>query len=180
MLPVRSDVHAECRVGTMSARMLRACTVMAAALAGVLAVPGGAGAAQPARTPVVLFPAFHFTKLRVTVRGQTAAPGCPRSGSFQDWFADPHPSKRFSQVCRDQLLTLRYARRSHLPMRDRFSNQRGVRVRIIDYGRTGSAPFYQPMYRALEAAGWVRDRNIVVAGYDARLTPDMGGFLGRT
>jgi hypothetical protein len=29
-------------------------------------------------TPVVLFPAFHFTKLEVTVRDQTAVPGCPR------------------------------------------------------------------------------------------------------
>jgi lysophospholipase-3 len=36
------------------------------------------------------------------------------------------------------------------------------------------------MYRALEAAGYVRDLNIRVAGYDSRLTPDQGGFLQRT
>jgi len=36
------------------------------------------------------------------------------------------------------------------------------------------------MYQALEAAGYVRDRNIRVAGYDARLAPDQGGFLQRT
>jgi lecithin-cholesterol acyltransferase len=53
-------------------------------------------------------------------------------------------------------------------------------VRILDYGRTASAPFYEPLYRALEAAGYVRDKDIRVAGYDARLTPDMGGFLRRT
>ena len=36
------------------------------------------------------------------------------------------------------------------------------------------------MYEALEQAGHVRDRSIRVAGYDARLTPDMDGFLGRS
>ena len=42
----------------------------------------GSGAVRPrgdgARTPVVLFPAFHLTKLLVTVRNQTVAPECPR------------------------------------------------------------------------------------------------------
>ena len=65
-------------------------------------------------------------------------------------------------------------------MRQRFSNQRGVTVRILDYGRTASAPFYETLYQALVAAGYVRDQDIRVAGYDARLTPDMGGFLRRT
>ncbi len=51
---------------------------------------------------------------------------------------------------------------------------------IADYGKTASAPFYEPMYEALEAAGYTRDQDIRVAGYDARLTPDMGGFLQRT
>jgi lysophospholipase-3 len=36
------------------------------------------------------------------------------------------------------------------------------------------------MYEALEAAGYTRDRDIRVAGYDARLTPDMRDFLHRT
>jgi lysophospholipase-3 len=35
------------------------------------------------------------------------------------------------------------------------------------------------MYQALEAAGYVRDKNIRVAGYDSRLTPDMRGFVER-
>jgi lysophospholipase-3 len=65
-------------------------------------------------------------------------------------------------------------------MPQRFSNQRGVTVRIIDYGKTASAPFYRPLYTALEKAGYTADKNIRVAGYDARLTPDMGGFLART
>ena len=147
-------------------------------LAGAL-LPGTAAAAAH-RTPVVLFPAFHFTKLLVTVHDQDAAPGCPRSGTFQDWFLNDHPSTRFSQVCEDKLLTLRYARRSHRPMAQRFSNQRGVSVRILGYGTTESAPFYEPLYQALEAAGYTRNRNIRVAGYDSRLTPDMGGFLRRT
>ena len=55
------------------------------------------GPLAKAVTPVVLFPAFHFTKLEVTVHNQTVAPGCPRSGAFQDWYQNPHPSKAFSQ-----------------------------------------------------------------------------------
>ena len=149
-----------------------------AVLAGAL-LPGTATAAAH-RTPVVLFPAFHFTKLLVTVHDQDAAPGCPRSGTFQDWFLNDHPSTRFSQVCEDKLLTLRYARHSHKAWPKRFSNQRGVSVRILHYGKTESAPFYDPLYTALEAAGYTRDKNIRVAGYDSRLTPDMHGFLWRT
>jgi len=37
-------------------------------------------------TPIVLFPAFHFTKLAVTVHNQRVDPACPRSGTFEDWF----------------------------------------------------------------------------------------------
>ncbi len=62
----------------------------------------------------------------------------------------------------------------------RFSDQRGVKVKIADYGLTSSAPSYEPMYQALEAAGYTRDRDIRVAGYDARMTPDMAGFLQRS
>ena len=156
-----------------------------ACLAVAVLFPASAAASDssPAhthRTPVVLFPAFHFTKLLVTVRDQVVAPGCPRSGTFQDWFLNDHPSSRFSQVCEDKLLTLRYDRDGHEPMARRFSNQRGVSVRVLDYGKTQSAPFYEPMYEALEAAGYVRNKDIRVAGYDARLTPDMDGFVQRT
>ena len=138
--------------------------VLAALAAATAAVASSAAAPPRGVTPVVLFPAFHFTKLLVTVHNQTAAPGCPRSGSFQDWFENPHPSKAFSQVCRDELLTLRYNPNPRLPMPRRFSNQRGVTVRIIDYGHTASAPFYGPMYRALEAAGYTVNKNVRVAG----------------
>jgi lecithin-cholesterol acyltransferase len=156
---------------------------MLVALAVLTGRVSSSSSAAPAQsrglTPVVLFPAFHFTKLEVVVRDQTAAPGCPRSGSFQDWYQNPRPSTAFSQVCRDELMTLRYDRNPRLPMPKRFSNQRGVAVKIIDYGQTASAPFYRPLYRALEAAGYTADKNIRVAGYDARLTPDLGGFLPR-
>jgi lecithin-cholesterol acyltransferase len=160
-------------------RGLRLTMAAAVALLAGMLLPGSAAAAAH-RTPVVLFPAFHFTKLLVTVHDQDAAPGCPHSGTFQDWFLNDHPSSRFSQVCEDTLLTLRYAGRSHRPFAQRFSNQRGVSVRILQYGKTASAPFYEPLYTALEAAGYTRDRDIRVAGYDSRLTPDMGGFLWRT
>jgi lecithin-cholesterol acyltransferase len=163
--------------------MRRTLGLLATVAATLLIAPAAgtaAGTAHGGLTPVVLFPAFHFTKLEVTVHDQTAFPGCPRSGSFQDWFMNPDQGTTFSQICRDELLTLRYDRRSHAPMRLRFSNQRGVSVHIIDYGSPASAPFYDPLYHALEAAGYVAGKSIRVAGYDARLTPDMGGFLRRT
>ena len=142
----------------------------------------GTAAAKPAGpgvTPIVLFPAWHFTRLTVTVKHQTTDPNCPRSGTFEDLvFEDPGPA--FSQVCRDELMTLRYDHHSHKPMRLRFHEQGGVTVSIPDYGRTASAPSYEPMYQALEAAGYTRDKDIRVAGYDARLTPDMDGFLQRS
>jgi lysophospholipase-3 len=131
-------------------------------------------------TPIVLFPAWHFTRLTFTVKHQRTDPGCPDSGTFEDLvFEDPGPA--FSQVCRDELMTLRYdASKSHQPIRLRFSEQPGVTVSIPDYGMTESAPFYEDMFHALEAAGYTRNVNIRVAGYDARLTPDMAGFLRRS
>jgi lysophospholipase-3 len=156
------------------------------AVVAVLAfVPAGAGASGPPHgrgdggvTPIVLFPAFHLTRLVVVVHNQRVDGDCPRSGSFEDWFGNPSPSTTFSQVCRDELMTLRYRPQGAWPQR--FQDQAGVSVSVEDYGRTASAPFYEPLYAALEAAGYGRDRDIRVAGYDARLTPDIGGFLERT
>jgi lecithin-cholesterol acyltransferase len=144
----------------------------------LLLAPSTAAADRARLTPIVLFPAYHLTRLRVDVHHQTVAPACPRDGTFEYWFQNPQHSA-FSQTCQDQLLTLRYDDDSHRPIADRFSDQPGVRVTIPDFGRTASAPFYEPMYQRLEAAGYVRNRNIVVAGYDARLTPDIGHFFQR-
>ena len=158
--------------------------VLLGLLIAAILLPGTAAAqAQAApgagRTPLVLFPAYHLTKLKVTVHNQVVAPDCPRSGSFEYWFQNDHPSAAFSQTCQDQLLTLRYDPNPKRPVPARFSEQRGVDVRIIDFGRTTSAPFYEPMYRALESVGYQRNKDIRVAGYDARLTPDLDGFLQR-
>ncbi|QRP47745.1 hypothetical protein [Amycolatopsis sp. FDAARGOS 1241] len=157
------------------------CVVISFALAvlGVVAVAPAATAA-PGRIPVVLFPAFRLTKLQVTVHGQATHPACPRSGSFVDYYGNDHPSTAFSQVCQDELLTLRYSGDPFVPMTERFSEQPGVDVRVLDYGKTTSAPFYEPLYRTLDAHGYQRDRDIRVAGYDARRTPDLGGFVERT
>ncbi|HYO14776.1 MAG TPA: hypothetical protein VE685_16410 [Thermoanaerobaculia bacterium] len=130
------------------------------------------------RTPVVVFPAFHFTRLEVTVN-QTAFPECPQTGTFEDWFLNDQPDL-FSQICKDRLLTLVYDADPSKPMPERFSEQPGVTVAIKDFGKTESAPFYEDLYVALEGAGYVRNQNIRVAGYDSRLTPDMDGFLART
>jgi lysophospholipase-3 len=154
---------------------------LAVTLAFVLAA--SAGASKPrkshdALTPIVLFPAYHFTRLLVTVHDQRVDPACPRSGSFEDFFPNLAPSTTFSQVCRDELTTLSY--RPHGAWRERFRDPKGVRVSIEDYGSVASSPFYEPMYEALQAAGYTLDRNVRVAGYDARLTPDLDNFLERT
>jgi lysophospholipase-3 len=159
--------------------MRRVLLAAALALAAVFTLPAPAFAARSRLTPIVLFPAFHLTRLQVTVHHQVTDRACPRSGTFIDSYLEP-PSATFSPVCQDELLTLRYDLGSHKPMPLRFHEQPGVTVRVADYGSTTSAPLYEPMYQALEAAGYTRDRNIRVAGYDARLTPDQGGFLDRT
>jgi lecithin-cholesterol acyltransferase len=159
--------------------MRRVLLAAALALAAVFALPAPAFAARARLTPIVLFPAFHLTRLQVTVHHQVTDPACPRSGTFVDSYLEP-PSATFSPVCEDELLTLRYDLGSRKPMPLRFHEQPGVTVRIADYGSTRSAPLYEPMFQALEAAGYTRDRDIRVAGYDARLTPDQGGFLDRS
>jgi lysophospholipase-3 len=132
------------------------------------------GAAGPA--PVVLFPAYNFTTIEARIDGQTTDPACPATGVFRmrAFAADP---STFSLVCQDELLTLRAGRS---PGARRFREQPGVTVTIPDFGSTRSAPFYEPMYTALEAAGYHRDVDIRVAGYDFRKTPDLDGFLART
>lgn len=166
----------------MSRPLFRALVALKLSLVAVLGLTVGAAPAEasPARTPIVLFPAFHFTRLLVKWRDQQVDSSCPVSGSFEDWYSNPVPNKAVSQVCRDKLMTLRYDGDPKLPMPDRFSNQHGVTVTIREYGRTSSAPMYEQMYATLEQAGWKRDKSIRVAGYDSRLTPDMGGFLART
>jgi lecithin-cholesterol acyltransferase len=159
-------------------------TLVGLAAAAALFLPSTANAAvagphASARVPVVMFPAYFFTTLRVTVHQQNVDPNCPRSGSFRVFFLNDEPSG-FSKVCEQELLTLRYRANVAKPMPLRFTDQRGVDITIENYGKTESAPFYEPMYEALEGAGYVRDRNIRVAGYDSRLTPDMRNFLNRT
>ncbi len=161
-----------------------ACLAAAVAALG-LALAAGAGArsmaprdASEGLTPIVLFPAYHFTRLSVAVHDQRVDPACPSSGSFEDYFPNPAPSTTFSQVCKDELMTLSY--RPSGAWQTRFSDPQGVDVEVEDYGSVASAPFYQPMYDALQAAGYTLDRNVRVAGYDARLTPDLANFLQRT
>lgn len=131
-------------------------------------------------TPVVVFPAFHFTRLEVVANNQTAFPECPASGTFEDWYLNPNSSTQFSQVCKDKLMTLVVDPDTCKPMWERFFNQPGVTVRVKHYGDTDSAPFYEDLYAYLEVNGYERDLNIRVAGYDARLTPDIGMFMART
>jgi lecithin-cholesterol acyltransferase len=148
------------------------------AVAGVATASVERSTDSPALTPIVLFPAYHFTRLLMTVHNQRVDGACPSSGSFEDFFPNPAPSTTFSQVCRDELMTLSY--RPHGAWATRFGDPKGVDVQIEDYGHVASTPFYQPMFDALQAAGYTLDGNVRVAGYDARLTPDLGGFLERT
>ena len=94
----------------MMLKLLRG-LVIAALVA--LITPAGMARAESGHPPVVLVPAYHLTKLRVTVHDQTAAPGCPRSGGFEYWFQNDHPSTTFPQICQDQLLTMRFDPNPH-------------------------------------------------------------------
>jgi lecithin-cholesterol acyltransferase len=131
-------------------------------------------------TPVVVFPGFYTSKIEVKVQNQSVAPECPESGTFEVWFRNDSPSIEFSQVCQDRLLTLVVDPDDSKPMPERFSNQPGVTVELKNFGQTQSAPLYEPLYAFLEAAGYRRNMNIRVAGYDSRLTPDIDDFLERT
>jgi lecithin-cholesterol acyltransferase len=153
--------------------------ILAVALAAAPALAGPSAASASGRTPIVFFPGYGATRLRVVVADQSAAPGCPRSGTFEDGIGTAAPAA-FTQTCSDRLLTLRYDRDGRKPMARRFSAQLGVRVKVAAYGATASAPLYGALYSNLESAGYVRDRDIRVAGYNWRLTPDMDGFLART
>jgi lecithin-cholesterol acyltransferase len=164
----------------MKTKLFTATIILAVLFAVSAAAQTTQESGHSARTPVVLFPAFHFTKLKVRVHNQSVAAECPASGSFEDWFLNDNPSQEFSQVCQDKLLTLVYDPNPAKPMSKRFSDQPGVTVELKNFGKTQSAPFYEPMYSFLEAAGYERNVDIRVAGYDSRLTPDMGGFLQRT
>ena len=84
------------------------------AAAAVLALGFSAAAAAAPRTPVVFFPGYGTTVLRVTVHDQTTVKGCPASGSYEDGIpADVGTT--FSQVCRDRLITPRWSHNSNLP-----------------------------------------------------------------
>jgi len=155
------------------------CSVVVALVLALLLLLPAAGRAAAVRTPVVFFPGYGTTILRVTVRDQASVAGCPSSGSFEDGIP-AEVGTTFSQVCRDRLITPRWRSGEHLSFAQRFSRPPGVRVRIPNYGEPASAPVYGSFYAALEKAGYVAGRDLVVAGYDFRLTPDLGGFLPRT
>jgi lysophospholipase-3 len=177
------------RTDLVTGRLVRA--VLVAAVAATVGIGGALGATPSSATagprhpagdgvnPVVLFPAYTYTRLQVDVAGQRTDPACPRSGRFEIAAGNTAPSA-FGSICRDELITLRYRADPRLPFARRFSEQPGVTTSIPDYGSTLSAPFYEPLYTTLERAGYVRDRSIRVAGYDFRLTPDQGDFLRRT
>jgi lecithin-cholesterol acyltransferase len=151
-------------------------------IAGMLVAAVPYQAAGDALTPVVLFPGWATTKLEVQVDGQTAFPDCPTTGTFE-WMAGTFkPYPRFGQVCVDKLMTLVIDPNRNIPMPERISNQDGVTVSIKDYGLTESVlpAMYEPMFSFLEGAGYERNVSIRVAGYDSRLSPDLGGFLERS
>lgn len=137
------------------------------------------GMPQTQKTPVVFFPGYVSTKLVVAVQNQTVAPECPASGAFESWIGSDQ-SNGFSPACRDKLMTLVYNHQPNLPMSERFSEQPGVTVTIKDYGKVDSSVGYDDLFAFLEAHGYSRSVNIRVAGYDWRLSPDIGDFLQRT
>ena len=77
-----------------------------AAIAVAFAVASSSAVAAAPRTPVVFFPGYGTTVLRVTVHNQTGVKGCPRSGVFEDGIP-ANVGTTFSQVCREELITPR-------------------------------------------------------------------------
>ncbi|WP_375499216.1 hypothetical protein [uncultured Jatrophihabitans sp.] len=69
----------------------------------------------------------------MTVHDQRIAPNCPRNGSFQDWFQNPARSS-FSQVCKDELMTLRCRTNPELAWSKRFVDHAGVKIRVLHDG----------------------------------------------
>jgi lecithin-cholesterol acyltransferase len=144
-------------------------------ISGLLAT----GIAQT-KTPVVFFPGYPGTKLAVTVQNQTVAPECPANGTFEFWGLTDQLGT-FSLPCANKLMTLVYNRQPNLPMCQRFSEQPGVTVTIKNYGMIDSiSGWYEDLFAFLEVNGYTPNVNIRVAGYDWRLTPDIGDFLQRT
>jgi lecithin-cholesterol acyltransferase len=150
---------------------------------------GGEGLFQPRQAHVFVtgampgyrfFPAYYTTRLDVRVHNQAVATECPVSGRFEVVIFADNPYAVFNQVCQDKLLTLVYDPDPRKPMARRFSEQKGVKVTIADYGKVESVPVFEDMYVAFETAGYRRNENLRVAGYDSRLTPDIGNFLSRT
>jgi lysophospholipase-3 len=132
-----------------------------------------------ALAPIVFFPGYGTTNLKVTVSGQTAVAGCAASGAFGDGVGADSGST-YDEICRDKLLTPRYTADPRLPFAKRISLPPGVKVTIPDYGATATAPVYGQLFDALEKAGYVDGMDLRVAGYNFRLTPDLGGFMKRT
>ena len=109
-------------------RRLTGALAAVAMIVGVVLVPMSAASADDdrpgGRTPVVLFPAWHFTRLKVTVHNQRVDPICPRSGTFEDLvYFDPGPDVLAGLPRRAAHAPLRPG--SHKPMRLRFSEQPG-------------------------------------------------------
>ena len=135
--------------------------------------------ALAALAPIVFFPGYGATLMKVTVAGQTAVAGCAASGSFGEGIGNPEPDS-YDQVCRDKLLTPRYRADPRLPFARRITRIPGVRVTFPGYGDPSSAPGYTPLFEALEKAGYTAGKDLRVAGQDWLLTPDLGGFMKRT
>src|SRR3954470_9256447 len=100
--------------------------------------------AVAALAPIVFFPGYGTTLMKVTVSGQKAVAGCAASGSFGEGIGNPMAST-YDQVCRDRLLTPRYKADPRLPFAKRITRIPGVRVTFPDDGDPASAPAYTPL-----------------------------------
>src|SRR5947209_2836291 len=154
-------------------------SALVSVLLGLVLLLPGAASGFTGRAPVVFFPGYGTTIMRVTVRDQTSVTGCPRSGSFEDGLP-ANVGTTFGQVCRDRLITPRWRTGAHLSFPQRFSLPSGVKVTIPNYGKPVSAPVYAPFYAALEAAGYTAGRDLVVAVYDFPLTPVLAALFHRS
>ncbi|KAK9790512.1 hypothetical protein WJX73_002664 [Symbiochloris irregularis] len=128
------------------------------------------------RHPIVFWPAYGTSILKVEVEGNTAA-NCPTSGSFDVAFGQPTIVEGFPESCIYPLLQMQYDAAN-----GGFSNAPGVNTSIFDFGGQFCAPIpYEPLFAVAQAIGYTTGKDFMVACYDWRTNPGVevgGGVTG--
>lgn len=133
--------------------------------------PGVPGWMPRVNHPVVLFPGYSTSRLKVTLEQQTFSNNCPSSAVFEVVSGGLLP-RGVTELCAWESLRLLY-NDSEPEVRKRFSSLPGVRVEVSDFGALHCAPVYVPLYIRLMAGGYKGGESLFVACYDYRMAPNV-------